>query len=149
MGGRYWLPAYQRVELQAGLGPFADTRGGVRIVSRLRDYALDELGVARSPDDVWPHGHDVHRGAVAREGEQLGLCLRAGVVAARVLWRRGLGPGFEHPRRDHPGRPCAAHRGRRHRWCGHLGRPAGGADQRRRQRWPDHLRPGAAQDGAR
>lgn len=42
VGGRYWLPAYQRVELQAGLGPFADTRGGVRIVSRLRNYALDE-----------------------------------------------------------------------------------------------------------
>ena len=57
VGERYWVPAFQRVELQGSLGPFADTRGGVRIVSRVRDVVLDEdavlaASVAASAPDV-------------------------------------------------------------------------------------------------
>ena len=36
--GAYWLPAYQRTELQARIGPFGGLRTIVRIVSRFYDY---------------------------------------------------------------------------------------------------------------
>lgn len=36
--GAYWLPAYQRTELQARIGPFGGLRTIVRIVSRFHDY---------------------------------------------------------------------------------------------------------------
>jgi len=36
--GDYWLPAYQRTELQARIGPFGGLRTIVRIVSRFHDY---------------------------------------------------------------------------------------------------------------
>ncbi|HUR91324.1 MAG TPA: hypothetical protein VMY38_01475 [Gemmatimonadaceae bacterium] len=36
--GAYWLPAYQRTEMQARIGPFGGLRSIVRIVSRFHDY---------------------------------------------------------------------------------------------------------------
>ncbi|MGI9140443.1 MAG: hypothetical protein ACR2GJ_04975 [Gemmatimonadaceae bacterium] len=36
--GDYWLPAYQRTELQARIGPFGGMRTIVRIVSRFHDF---------------------------------------------------------------------------------------------------------------
>jgi len=43
--GDYWLPAYQRTELQARIGPFGGLRTVVRIVSRFHDY--------RPNDSTW------------------------------------------------------------------------------------------------
>ncbi|MGK2936175.1 MAG: hypothetical protein ACSLFE_13195 [Gemmatimonadaceae bacterium] len=43
--GSYWLPAYQRTELQARIGPFGGLRTIVRIVSRFHDY--------RPNDSTW------------------------------------------------------------------------------------------------
>lgn len=43
--GAYWLPAYQRTELQARIGPFGGLRTIVRIVSRFHDY--------RPNDSTW------------------------------------------------------------------------------------------------
>lgn len=40
--GEYWLPAYQRTELQARLALFGDFRAIVRIVSRFRDFRLND-----------------------------------------------------------------------------------------------------------
>jgi hypothetical protein len=43
--GDYWLPAYQRTELQARIGPFGGMRSVVRIISRFHDY--------RANDSTW------------------------------------------------------------------------------------------------
>lgn len=43
--GDYWLPAYQRTELQARIGPFGGMRTVVRIISRFHDY--------RPNDSTW------------------------------------------------------------------------------------------------
>lgn len=43
--GAYWLPAFQRTELQARIGPFGGLRSIVRIVSRFHDY--------RPNDSTW------------------------------------------------------------------------------------------------
>lgn len=40
--GRWWLPAWQRLELQAGSGTFGDQRAIIRIVSRFRDLAVND-----------------------------------------------------------------------------------------------------------
>ena len=40
--GQYWLPAYQRTELQARIALFGDFRAIVRIVSRFHDYRLND-----------------------------------------------------------------------------------------------------------
>lgn len=44
INGQYWLPHYQRSELQAQMGLLGDTRPIYRIVSRFRDYQLFENG---------------------------------------------------------------------------------------------------------
>ncbi|HEY0777204.1 MAG TPA: hypothetical protein VGD56_04480, partial [Gemmatirosa sp.] len=41
-GARYWLPATQRIELQATAPVLGDVRAIVRIVSRFRDVAIDD-----------------------------------------------------------------------------------------------------------
>ena len=51
----------------------------------------DELRVSRTPDDVRTHRHDVHRGRVPGEGEQLRLRFRPCVLAARVPRVGGFG----------------------------------------------------------
>jgi hypothetical protein len=38
----YWLPTVQRIELQASAPTFGDARAVVRIVSRFRDYAIND-----------------------------------------------------------------------------------------------------------
>jgi hypothetical protein len=40
--GQYWLPAYQRTEIQARIALFGDFRAIVRIVSRFRDYRVND-----------------------------------------------------------------------------------------------------------
>ena len=40
--GQYWLPAYQRTEIQARIAFFGDFRAIVRIVSRFRDYRVND-----------------------------------------------------------------------------------------------------------
>ncbi|MEJ7758079.1 MAG: hypothetical protein WKF55_00670 [Gemmatimonadaceae bacterium] len=47
--GQYWLPAYQRTELQARIGLFGDFRSIIRIVSRFNTYRTnDSSWTARS-----------------------------------------------------------------------------------------------------
>lgn len=38
VNGQYWLPAYQRTEIQARVGLFGDFRSLIRVVSRFKDY---------------------------------------------------------------------------------------------------------------
>ncbi|HEX5831023.1 MAG TPA: hypothetical protein VFY16_08590 [Gemmatimonadaceae bacterium] len=52
--GRYWLPAYQRVELQSGLAFVGDARGVFRLVSRVRDVAVREGAGAPAADTLVP-----------------------------------------------------------------------------------------------
>jgi hypothetical protein len=40
--GQFWLPAYQRTEIQARLALFGDFRAIVRIVSRFRDFRIND-----------------------------------------------------------------------------------------------------------
>jgi hypothetical protein len=53
--GKYWLPAYQRTELQARISLFGDFRAIVRIVSRFRDYRVN--------DSSWIAGAEAPPGA--------------------------------------------------------------------------------------
>ena len=53
--GQYWLPAYQRTELQARIAFLGDFRAVVRIVSRFHDYRLNDsswTARAEAPPDV-------------------------------------------------------------------------------------------------
>ena len=53
--GKYWLPAYQRTEIQARIAFFGDFRAIVRIVSRFRDYRVNDsswTARAEAPPDV-------------------------------------------------------------------------------------------------
>jgi hypothetical protein len=52
VNGQYWLPAYQRTELQARISLFGDFRAIVRIVSRFRDYRVNDsswIATAEAP----------------------------------------------------------------------------------------------------
>jgi len=42
VNGQYWLPAFQRTELQARIAPFGDFRTIVRVVSRFGDYQAND-----------------------------------------------------------------------------------------------------------
>ncbi len=42
VNGEYWLPAYQRTELQARISVFGELRTIVRIVSRFHDYEIND-----------------------------------------------------------------------------------------------------------
>lgn len=55
--GAYWLPAYQRTELQARIGPFGGLRTVVRIVSRFHDYQPNDSSWAgpEAPPGVRHH----------------------------------------------------------------------------------------------
>ena len=55
--GAYWLPAYQRTELQARIGPFGGLRSIVRIVSRFHDYQPNDSSWAgpEAPPGVRHH----------------------------------------------------------------------------------------------
>jgi hypothetical protein len=72
VNGKYWLPAYQRTEIQARIALFGDFRAVVRIVSRFHDYRINDsswtiattdtsatLSFARS--DSLTRFHDWHR----------------------------------------------------------------------------------------
>ncbi len=44
-GGRYWLPTYQRVEVQAGVPALGDARVVARLVSRFTDVAVNDTAL--------------------------------------------------------------------------------------------------------
>jgi hypothetical protein len=53
--GRYWLPAYQRTEIQARIALFGDFRAIIRIVSRFRDFRINDsswTALAQAPPGV-------------------------------------------------------------------------------------------------
>lgn len=53
VGGRYWLPATQRTELQSSFILLGRSRAVMRIVSRFSGYQVDDSGrAALAPDDV-------------------------------------------------------------------------------------------------
>jgi hypothetical protein len=54
--GQYWLPAYQRTEIQARIALFGDFRAIVRIVSRFRDYRVNDSSLTARA--VAPSGTD-------------------------------------------------------------------------------------------
>ncbi|HYD53045.1 MAG TPA: hypothetical protein VEA99_10470, partial [Gemmatimonadaceae bacterium] len=51
--GQYWLPAYQRTELQAAFALFGDFRTMVRIISRFREHRVND-SVWTTPPDTSP-----------------------------------------------------------------------------------------------
>jgi hypothetical protein len=51
--GEYWLPAYQRTELQAAFALFGDFRTMVRIISRFRGHRVND-SVWTTPPDTLP-----------------------------------------------------------------------------------------------
>jgi hypothetical protein len=77
IGGRYWLPAFQRTEFQASVALLGQTRSVFRLVSRFDDYQVDDssTGTARlqgRPGLVVTYGP---QDSISRFGD----------------WRRGLG----------------------------------------------------------
>ena len=54
VNGEYWLPAYQRTELQANFALFGDFRTLVRIVSRFREELAARAGFERAKDGARP-----------------------------------------------------------------------------------------------
>jgi hypothetical protein len=54
VNGRYWLPTYQRSEFQAQMGLLGDTRPIYRIVSRFRDFAINDTVVTIADMDTLP-----------------------------------------------------------------------------------------------
>ncbi len=42
VNGQYWLPAYQRTEIQARISLFGDFRSLIRVVSRFKDYSVND-----------------------------------------------------------------------------------------------------------
>ncbi|MEP6619877.1 MAG: hypothetical protein ABJE47_11190 [bacterium] len=53
--GRYWLPAFQRTELQTSFALLGRTRAVMRVVSRFSDFAVDDTSTAG------PFANDEHR----------------------------------------------------------------------------------------
>ncbi len=58
-GGRYWLPAYQRIEVQGGVAALGDARGVARLVSRFTDVAVNDTALtaaelAANADSILP-----------------------------------------------------------------------------------------------
>ena len=49
--GRYWLPAYQRIEAQVAIGGVGESRTAMRVVSRFRDVHVTELAAAGDDGD--------------------------------------------------------------------------------------------------
>lgn len=49
IGGRYWLPAFQRTEFQASFAAFGQLRPVFRIVSSIRNIAVQEADTAEEP----------------------------------------------------------------------------------------------------
>ncbi|MEO8910019.1 MAG: hypothetical protein ABI408_07300 [Gemmatimonadaceae bacterium] len=75
--GQYWLPAFQRAELQARIALFGDFRSIVRIVSRFNDY--------RTNDSSWA-------GPVAPLGVRHSLTFASGASQDRFkAWERPIG----------------------------------------------------------
>lgn len=75
--GAYWLPAYQRTELQARVGPFGGLRTIVRIVSRFHDY--------RPNDSTWT-------GPEAAPGVRHNLTFASSAVQERYRgWTQPIG----------------------------------------------------------
>lgn len=52
VGGKYWLPAFQRTEFQASFPLLGQTRPIFRLVSTIRDIAVDDTGTIASSDSV-------------------------------------------------------------------------------------------------
>jgi hypothetical protein len=68
IGGKYWLPAFQRTEFQAGFAILGQTRPVFRLVSTIRDIAVNDTG-QMTPDSAelrrvfvtWAPGDSVSR----------------------------------------------------------------------------------------
>ncbi|HUQ99999.1 MAG TPA: hypothetical protein VM166_11135 [Gemmatimonadaceae bacterium] len=77
VNGQYWLPAYQRTELQARLGFLGDFRSILRIVSRFDDY--------RANDSSWT-------GPVAPRGVRHNLTFASASAQSRFdAWTKPIG----------------------------------------------------------
>ena len=54
IGGKYWLPAFQRTEFQASFPIFGQTRPVFRLVSSIRNASIDESGEALTDTSFRP-----------------------------------------------------------------------------------------------
>lgn len=54
VGGRYWLPRYERTEFQASASTFGPDRSVFRVLSRFRGYAVDTTPAVASDADSLP-----------------------------------------------------------------------------------------------
>src|SRR5207248_10471446 len=55
-GGRWWLPTYERVDVQARSALSETFRPGLRVVTRFHDHAIDSLATTAAVDDDQSHG---------------------------------------------------------------------------------------------
>lgn len=77
VNGQYWLPAFQRTEVQARISLFGDFRSLVRVVSRFKDYRVN--------DSTWT-------GPVAPPGTSHNLTFASGAEQQRFKdWDMSLG----------------------------------------------------------
>ncbi|HEY9230139.1 MAG TPA: hypothetical protein VIP11_26035, partial [Gemmatimonadaceae bacterium] len=53
VGGKYWLPAFQRTEFQAGFQLLGQTRPVFRIVSNIRNIDVDDSSAVANADSTW------------------------------------------------------------------------------------------------
>lgn len=53
IGGKYWLPAFQRTEFQAGFGLTGQTRPVFRLVSNIRNIAVRDSGTVETADSLF------------------------------------------------------------------------------------------------
>jgi hypothetical protein len=77
VNGQYWLPAFQRTEIQARIALFGDFRSILRIVSRFRDYRVN--------DSTW-------NGPEAPAGVRHNLTFASGAAQQRFKdWQNPIG----------------------------------------------------------
>ncbi|MBA3656446.1 MAG: hypothetical protein H0W69_03740 [Gemmatimonadaceae bacterium] len=77
VNGQYWLPAFQRTEIQARISLFGDFRSLIRVVSRFKDYRVN--------DSTWT-------GPVAPPGTSHNLTFASGAEQQRFRdWDMSLG----------------------------------------------------------
>jgi hypothetical protein len=107
VNGKYWLPAFQRTELQATIGVMGPSRSIVRIVSTFSDYTVDDTSNSTATMDDSPrvahHTTWASTDSVSRFGdwrETVGVAT-ASVTAndfddmAPDIWRAGGRPYFD------------------------------------------------------
>ena len=90
--GQFWLPSFQRLELQAALPATGDARAVVRFVSRLRDHRVNDSALVFSAGLAVPAGDSTRGAADPRRRRALTWAARDS-VERYAAWHGELGEG--------------------------------------------------------